>query len=178
MKSQVCGILLGVLVLSLSMTLGCGKKSSQPPAPSSKGTTTPSQPAAPAPVPQAASPAEATAPAPQPSLVQSVTADLQKSVAEVKAKAEAMSVENLKATALQYKDAILAKQADLEKLTAKIKDIPLTQALSQEATTLKTEFQNLQTSTKALKDRFQVYYDTLKQKGADLSNLNLDSLLK
>ena len=43
----------------------------------------------------------------------------------------------------------------------------------QEAKTLKTELQNIETSLKALKERFQVYYDTIKEKGGDLSNLTL-----
>jgi hypothetical protein len=84
-----------------------------------------------------------------------------------------MSVDSLKAAALKYKEAILAKQGDLEKLAAKIKEIPITEALGQEAKTLKTDFQNLETSVKALKVRFQVYYDTLKEKGGDLSGLAL-----
>jgi hypothetical protein len=135
-------VLLGLLVLSLSITLGCGKKSGQGTTPAPKATTT-----------------------------QTAAVDASKPIAEVQAQAETMNVESLRATALQYKDAILAKQGDLEKLAAKIKDIPITQALGQEATTVKTEFQNLQTSVKAMKDRFQVYHDTLKKKGGDVSNL-------
>jgi hypothetical protein len=193
MRSQRRDILLGVLVLSLSMTLGCGKKSGQgttpaPKAPSPqspsatpapKAPTAEGKAAAPAPAPQATAP-QAAAPqaappqaAPsQPSLAQGLDVDTTKPLSEVQAQADKMDTGSLKATALKYKDAILAKEADLEKLGAKIKDIPITQALGQEATGLKTDYQNLQTSLKSLKDRFQIYYDTLKKKGGDLSNLS------
>jgi len=50
-------------------------------------------------------------------------------------------------------------------------DHPDYRGLGQEAKTLKTNVQNLQTSLKALKDRFQVYYEALKKKGGDLSGL-------
>ncbi|MBN1509774.1 MAG: hypothetical protein JW955_23205 [Sedimentisphaerales bacterium] len=186
MRSQRRDILLGVLVLSLSMTLGCGKKSGQgttpaPKTPSAqspgavpapKAPSTQEKPAAPAPAPQTPAP-QAAAPQPTspPSLAQAAAVDTTKPLSEVQAQADTMSVDSLKATALKYKDAILGKQADLEKLGTKIKDIPITQALGQEATALKTDYQNLSTSLKDLKDRFQIYYDTLKKKGGDLSNL-------
>ena len=97
--------------------------------------------------------------------------DTEKPVAEIQAQTETMSVDALKATAIKYKDAITAKQAEIEKVVAKIKEIPITQALGQEAKTVKTDLQNLQTSLQALKDRFQVYYEALKKKGGDVSGL-------
>jgi len=133
-----------VLVVFLSITLGCGKKSGE---------------ATPPPAPKTAA---------QPAGV-----DTQKPVAEVQAQAETMTVDSLKATAIKYKEAILAKQGEIGKLAAKIKEIPITEALGQEAKTLKTDLGNLDTSLKALKDRFQVYYDTLKKKGGDVSGLAL-----
>ncbi len=136
-----------LLVLCLSITLGCGKKGGEPVAPS----TPPAQPQAPA---------------------QAPSVDTAKPIPEVQAQAETMSVDALKATALKYKDAIVAKQADLDKVLAKIKEIPITDALGPEAKALKTDVVNLQTSLKALKDRFQVYYDTLKKKGGDTSGLS------
>ncbi|MDI9430806.1 MAG: hypothetical protein QM570_03695 [Planctomycetota bacterium] len=113
--------------------------------------------------PPATARGETTAPA--------VAAD--KPVTEVQAEADTMSVENLKATALKYKDAIVAKQADIEKLATKVKEIPLTEALGDEAKTLKADLQNLETDLKALKDRFLVYYNKLKEKGADVAGLTL-----
>lgn len=99
------------------------------------------------------------------------TVDIEKPITEVQAEAKTMSVENLKATALKYKEAILGQQDKIEAVSAKIKEIPMVEALGKEAQTLKTDLQDLGSSLTLLKDRFQVYYDTLKEKGGDLSGL-------
>lgn len=100
-------------------------------------------------------------------------ADEDITIADAKAEAEKMSVEKLKATAMDYKDAIVAKKADVEKLMAKIKDIPPMEALGGEAKGLKTDIDALNKSVSNLKARFQVYYDKLKEKGGDTSGLQL-----
>jgi len=140
------GIVSCLLVFSLFILVGCGKKPGEE---GPAGTTTPA--------------AAGTAAA----------VDAEKPVAEIQTEAQTMTVENLKATALKYKEAILAKQADIEKLTAKVKEIPVAEALGGEAKKLKTDLANIETSLKALKDRFQVYYDTLKTKGGDVAGLAL-----
>jgi hypothetical protein len=143
MKFTKRGIVSSLLVVSLLIIVGCSKK------------------------PEEGKPAGATAPAAgAPAAV-----DTEKPVAEVQAQAETMTVENLKATALKYKEAILAKQADISALAAKVKEIPITEALGEEAKKLKTDLTGLETSLKSLKDRFQVYYNTLKTKGGDLAGL-------
>jgi TolA-binding protein len=101
------------------------------------------------------------------------TVDIAKPVSEVQAEAETMSSEDLKATALQYKEAILSKQDQIKNMSAKIKEIPIAEALGQEAQTLKTDLKDLGSNLTALKARFQVYYDTLKEKGGSLSGLEL-----
>jgi len=98
-------------------------------------------------------------------------ADEKKPISEVKAEAEKMSVADLKAMAMKYKNAIEAKKADIEKLTAKLKEIPVTQMLGEDAKKLKADIDNLTKSLSALKERFQVYYDQLKAKGGDVSGL-------
>jgi TolA-binding protein len=101
------------------------------------------------------------------------TVDIAKPVSEVQAEAETMSSEDLKATAFQYKEAILSKQDQIKNMSAKIKEIPIAEALGQEAQTLKTDLKDLGSNLTALKARFQVYYDTLKEKGGSLSGLEL-----
>jgi len=133
-----------LVVAVLSVTVGCGKKSGEE---KSAGTTGTGAAAA--------------------------AVETEKPVAEIQAKAETMTVDNLKATALKYKEAILAKQVDIEKLTAQIKEIPIAEALGEKAKTLKADLATLETSLKALKDRFQVYYDALKTKGGDVTGLAL-----
>jgi len=100
-------------------------------------------------------------------------ADENKPMSDVKAEAETMSVEKLKATALAYKKAIEAKKPELEKITAKLKEIPLAEALGKEAKSLKSEIDTLNKSVGALKERFGVYYGKLKELKADVSDLAL-----
>ncbi len=100
-----------------------------------------------------------------------LTVDPEKPLPEVQAQAQTLSVENLKAVALKYKQAMADKEGEAQKLLTKIKELPVTQALGQEGQSLKTDLQSLQGSLKALTDRFQVYYNTLKEKGGNLSGL-------
>jgi hypothetical protein len=147
MKSERRVLLSYLLTSLMLLAVGCGKD------------TDSGKPAAPAPQAKAGTGTQAAA------------VDAQKPIAEVQTQAQTMNVESLKATALAYKNAIVAKQADVEKLVAKVKEIPVTEALGEQAKTLKADLANLETNLKALKDRFQVYYDAAKQKGGDVSGL-------
>ena len=100
-----------------------------------------------------------------------VTADVEKPITEVQAQAQTMSVADLRSTAVQYQQAISAKQGDLQKVWAQVKEIPITEALGDKAKTLKTEALKVESTVKALTERFQVYYNKLKEKGGDLSGL-------
>ena len=100
--------------------------------------------------------------------------DETKPIAEIKAEADKMSVEKLKASAMGYRDAIVAKKAELEKLAAKLKDIPVTEALGEEAKALKTDLESLNKSVAALTERLKVYLDKLKELKADTSGLEID----
>jgi uncharacterized lipoprotein YehR (DUF1307 family) len=100
-------------------------------------------------------------------------ADENKPMDQVKAEADKMDVSQLKAMATKYKDAIMAKQKDVEKMMAKLKEIPVTDMMSEEATGLKADIDSLNKSLSNLKARFQVYYDKLKEKGGDTSGLQL-----
>jgi len=100
-------------------------------------------------------------------------ADENKPVSEVKAEAEEMNVAKLRSMAMKYKDAIMAKKGEVEKLAGKLKDIPVTKMLSDEAKELKSDIEALNKSASALKERFQVYYEKLKEKGGNLAGLEL-----
>ena len=100
-------------------------------------------------------------------------ADESKPLGEVKTEAEKMSTEKLRSMALTYKDAIMAKKGEAEKVAGKLKDIPIAKLLGDEAKELKTEIETLHKSASALKGRFQVYYDKLKEKDGNLSGLEL-----
>lgn len=100
-------------------------------------------------------------------------ADESKPISEVKAEAEKMDASQLRSMAMNYKDAIVAKKGDYDKSTAKLKEIPRTEMLGSEAKELKAEIEELGKSVSALTERFQVYYDKLKEKGGDLSGLEI-----
>jgi hypothetical protein len=100
-------------------------------------------------------------------------ADENKPISEVKAEAEKMDTDGLRAMAMVYQKAIAAKNSEVEKLTAKLKDIPVTEMMGNEAKELKADIDNLNKSISALKERFEVYYQNLKDKGGDLSGLQV-----
>jgi len=98
-------------------------------------------------------------------------ADENKPLSEVKAEAETMSVAKLKSMAMEYKDAISAKKDEIEKVTGELKNIPVAEMFDNEAKELKADIENLTKSLSALNERFQVYYQKLKEKGGDLTGL-------
>jgi len=100
-------------------------------------------------------------------------ADENKPIGEVKAEAEKMDAAKLRKMALAYKDAITDKKAGVEEVAAKLKEIPVTRMLGAGAKELKAEVDQLNKSVSALKERFKIYYDRLKEKGGDTSGLQI-----
>jgi uncharacterized coiled-coil DUF342 family protein len=100
-------------------------------------------------------------------------ADENISIADAKAEAEKMNTTQLRDKAKAYYDAIMAKQKDIDKIMAKLKEIPVTDMMSKEATGLKADIDSLNKSLSNLEARFQVYYNKLTEKGGDTSGLQL-----
>jgi hypothetical protein len=94
-------------------------------------------------------------------------------MADVQAEAGKMNDEQLKAKAMEYKNLIVAKKAMLDPLVAKLKAIPLTDQMGPEAKGLQTDIAALNKSVSALTERFQVYYNKLKEMGGDVSGLGI-----
>jgi hypothetical protein len=94
-------------------------------------------------------------------------------VADVKAEASKMNLDQLKAKAMEYKDLIASKKGMLDTLTAKLKEIPLTQQMGPEAKGLQANIATLSKSVSALTERFQVYYNKYKEMGGDVSKLGI-----
>lgn len=88
---------------------------------------------------------------------------------EVKAEAANLNVTQLKETALKYKDAITAKSGELQPLLEKLKALPLSQKLSGEGLQIKDQINQIKGSVTALKDRYDVYANRLKEMGVDVS---------
>lgn len=100
-------------------------------------------------------------------------ADENKPIAEVKAEAEEMSVKDLRAMATAYKNAITDKKAEVEKLAAKYADIPLAEKLGDKAKNMSSSIDSLNKSVSALTERYKIYYNKLKEKGGDVSGLEI-----
>jgi hypothetical protein len=100
-------------------------------------------------------------------------ADENKPISEVKAEAAKMNVEQLRQMATSYKTALASKQAEVDKLVTKLKEIPVTQILGEESKKLKGDIDNLTKSTSALQERFGIYYNALKEKGGNLAGLEV-----
>ena len=98
-------------------------------------------------------------------------ADENKPLNEVQAEAEKMNTSQLRSMAMDYKKAITAKEEEIKKLTAQLKEIPVTKMLGDEAKEIKAEMDNIKNSASALQKRFEVYYNKLKEKGGDTSGL-------
>lgn len=99
--------------------------------------------------------------------------DLDKTVEDLKAEAAKMSVDDLRAVAVKYKEAIEKKQVDIDAVAEKLKAIPMTEKLGTEAQDLTKELKTLTESLKPLTERLSVYVDAIKVKGGDLSGLTV-----
>ena len=100
-------------------------------------------------------------------------ADESKPIGEVKAEAEKMDTAQLKAAAMKYKEAIMAKKDDMENVASKLEDIPVTEMLGDKAKEINAQIENIGKSVSALQERFEVYYNKLKEKGGDTSGLDI-----
>ena len=100
-------------------------------------------------------------------------ADETKPISEVRAEAETMDAGQLRDMAVTYKEAIVSKKGEVEKITAKIKEIPVTELLGEKSKQLKANIDNLTKSIDALKERFDVYYAKIKEKRGDISGLEI-----
>ena len=100
-------------------------------------------------------------------------ADENKPIDQVKAEAEKMDSKDLRAAAENYKNALVAKKGELEKIAAKLKEMPVTEMMGEQAKGLKADIENLSRSVDALTERFDIYYEKLKEKGGDVSGLQM-----
>ena len=95
--------------------------------------------------------------------------DEDKPVSEVKTEAKQMSTDELRAEAMKYKEAITAKKDELNKVMAKLKELPVTEIKDEDGKRL----EDLNKSISALQKHFDVYYQELRKKGEDTSDLKM-----
>ena len=96
-----------------------------------------------------------------------------KSIDEVKAEAEKMDANQLKSMAMKYKKAIEAKNSDVEKLLAEIKNIPPAEMMGAKAKETIDEMNKISQSIQELTEKFMICYNKLKEKGGDTSDLEI-----
>lgn len=97
------------------------------------------------------------------------TVDENQPISEVQAQAEKMNTDELRTIALKYKDAIKVKSEEMNEITSNL--LP---AMAKEGITLtdiKEKVDGVVTSLNKLKERFEIYYNKLKEKGGDVSGL-------
>ena len=99
--------------------------------------------------------------------------DENKSVNQVQAEAGKMSVDQLRTAALECQNALMAKKGELSKLEEKVKMLTSDKIISGEGQKLTTDIQSAGKSIVDLTGRLKIYVDKIKEKGGDVSGLNL-----
>ena len=100
-------------------------------------------------------------------------ADENKPISQVQAEAGKMSVDQLRTAALECKNALMAKKGELSKLEEKVKMLTSDKIISGEGQKLTTDIQSAGKSIADLTGQLKIYVDKIKEKGGDVSGLNL-----
>lgn len=98
--------------------------------------------------------------------------DSEKTAEEVQADVEKMSVEQLREKALEYKEAIIAKKDEMAKIHDKLKDVPPNK-LAEEMRAMKADVDKINDAIESLTEKYKIYYNKLREKGGDLSDLEI-----
>jgi len=85
---------------------------------------------------------------------------------QVKADAAKLDAKQLQAKIDSYKPAIDAKKAELEKVLAKLKEVPLDKMLSDDTKKIKADSEKIGNSITKLTSDMKIYADELKTKAA------------
>ena len=88
---------------------------------------------------------------------------------EVKKEAEQKEPDKLRIEVMKYKEEITAKKLEAEELRTKLQTVPFEEILEEDAKRL----EELNESISALKTRYDVYLQELRNKGEDLSDLQI-----
>ena len=88
---------------------------------------------------------------------------------EVKKEAEQKEPDKLRIEVMKYQEEIIAKKLEVEELKTKLQTVPFEEILEEDAKRL----EELNESISALKTRYDVYLQELRNKGEDLSDLQI-----
>ena len=88
---------------------------------------------------------------------------------KVKTEAEQKEPDALRTEVMKYKEEITAKELELEELKTKLQTVPFEEILEEDAKRL----EELNESISALKKRYDVYLQELREQGGDTSGLEI-----
>lgn len=94
-----------------------------------------------------------------------------KSIDEIKAEAEKMDANQLKSMAMECKKTIEAQKSEVQKLLTKLGNIPPAEMTNTKAKEITKRLNEISQSMSALNDKFMIYFNKLKEKGGDTSDL-------
>jgi ubiquinone biosynthesis protein UbiJ len=100
-------------------------------------------------------------------------ADKGKTVEEVTTQAKEMAADKLREISQIYRDAIEANRQKLKEMAEQLRDTPEAERASAEVKKLKAEIDRIHDSIPVLKEKFEVYYNSLKEKAGDLTGLDI-----
>ncbi len=107
------------------------------------------------------------------SIVEQFNTDHGKSISDITAGAKEMATENLRKMAEKYRDVVAEKEQQLKQMTQgylNLSDDDRKAAIGQIA---KTAIDEIKTGLDIMKERFGVYYNVLKEKGGNLTGLDI-----
>jgi hypothetical protein len=99
--------------------------------------------------------------------------DENKTTSEIEAEAEKMDTNQLRAMAMKYKETIEAKSDEIKKLFDKLNNIPPAEMMDTKAKGITDEINKISQSVSELTEKFMIYYNKLKEKGVDTSDLEI-----
>ncbi|MDD3277214.1 MAG: hypothetical protein PHP93_09210, partial [Kiritimatiellales bacterium] len=102
-----------------------------------------------------------------------VMAELDRPVADIKAKVSSLGQPELMAYANTYKDVLLEKKDQIAGLTSQLKALPMADVFGEKGKALKDQLSQYTSQFSGLKERYSVYLDKLKALGVDLSAFGL-----
>jgi PBP1b-binding outer membrane lipoprotein LpoB len=90
--------------------------------------------------------------------------DENKTPAQISEEVKTMDVAQIQAKIEAYKTAIEKKSAELEPVIAKLKEIPVTQLMGEEAKQIKADVEDIKNAISVLKEKLDVYVKALNEK--------------
>lgn len=110
----------------------------------------------------------------QPVSDSTLKSELSQSVEEIRAKVESMDLEPLRRTAIKYRDALKEKQDDFSQVMEKLKNLSITEQMSEEAQGIRKELEQLTSDVSALQERFTMYVEAIAKKGGQVDDMTVE----